>query len=295
MSSDGRKMFKKTESEMMLYKKKYEDEVVRTKALRKRQRESDISLNEMMKINSNSITRANLVCPLWHEDHPKFVPYWLGFRSYEEFTIYHQCLWPDVSTIVHIKNGTITEFEKSMITKMFFRKGLEFEMIGFIWGRTNIGRYVAQWAPLWGEAGADLSILDINEIILTALTPEDFVNGCTDKVCGLVDGKDFKTETIRLHSGITRAGHSNKVNCSALRALSWILNNGLNVERSEPYLGRASETHIVGVLGSYIGEVPLRKVDKVLYNKMKVSTRERKVRKPVRIENAEKMIASVIL
>ena len=96
-----------------------------------------------------------------------------------------------------------------------------------------------------------------------------------------VDENDFKTETIRVHSGITRAGHSNKVNCSALRVLSWILNNGLNVERSEPYLGRASETHIVGVLGSYIGEVPLRKVDKVLYNKMKVSTRERKVRKPV--------------
>ena len=53
--------------------------------------------------------------------------------------------------------------------------------------------------PPFGRAGANLSILDINESILISLTPEDFVNGSTDKVCGLVDGKDFKTETMRTH------------------------------------------------------------------------------------------------
>ena len=72
---------------------------------------------------------------------------------------------------------------------------------------------VLKYSLLWGEAGANLSILDINESILVSLTPDGFVNGSTDKVCGLVDGKDLKTETIRTHSGITRAGHSNKVNC----------------------------------------------------------------------------------
>ena len=166
------------------------------------------------------ILRSNIVCPIWHEQHSEFFPYWLGFKSYSEFTIYHKCLWPDVNTIVHIKDDFITEFERSIITKIFFRKELEFMMIGHIWGRTNIGQYVKTWAPLWGEAGADLSILDINEVIVISLTPEDYINGCTDKVCGLVDGKDFKTETIRSHSGITRACHSNKVSCSALRVLS---------------------------------------------------------------------------
>ena len=37
--------------------------------------------------------------------------------------------------------------------------------LGWIWGRQNIGRYISKWAPLWEEAGSDLSILDINEEI----------------------------------------------------------------------------------------------------------------------------------
>ena len=293
MSGDARQLLEKSECELELLKKQLCEEIEKNGALRKRKRESDDEMVEMKKIISHSIVRANIVCPIWHENNPKFVHYWLGFKNYKEFTIYHKCLWPDVSTVVHIKDGNITEFEKSIVTKMFFRKGLEFELLGFIWGRTNIGRYVASWAPLWGEAGADLSILDINETVLSALTPDDFINGCTDKVCGLVDGKDFKTETIRIHSGITRAGHSNKVNCSALRVLSWILNNGLNVERSEPYLGRASETHIVGVLGSHVGEVPIRQISKELYTEMKNVNRVREVSIRDTARNVGKMVASV--
>ena len=247
----------------------------------------------MKRIVSQSITRSNIVCPIWHENNPRFVPYWLGFINYTEFTIYHKCIWPDIVTVVHVKDGYITEFEKSMITKMLFRKGLEFELIGFLWGCTNIGRYVNSWAPLWGEAGADPSILDINEDILRSLTPEDFINGCTDKVCGLVDGKDFKTETVRIHSGITRAGHSNKDNCSALRILSWILNNGLNVERSEPYFGRASETHIVERMGSHIGEVPIIKADKALYAEMKKFNHERESSTRRTAREVGKMVAGI--
>lgn len=293
MSADGQKLIKKSVNEVNTLKRQLEEMTEKIRIVSQKKTEILQELDEMKQMMSKSIVRSNIVCPVWHEKNPRFVPYWLGFISYAEFTIYHKCLWPDVSTVVHIKDSSISEFEKSIITKMFFRKGLEFELIGYIWGRTNIGRYVKSWAPLWGEAGADLSILDINEAILIALTPEDYINGCTDKVCGLVDGKDFKTETIRIHSGITRASHSNKVNCSALRVLSWILNNGLNVERSEPYLGRASETHIVQVLGSHIGEVPISECDKVLYHALKKfnHTREFHVRNTV--QNTGRMIASV--
>jgi hypothetical protein len=159
-----------------------------------------------------------------------------------------------------------------------------------MWGRSNIGSYVRKWGPLWGVAGSDLSILDINEEILIALTPEDFKNGCTDKVCGLVDGKDFKIETIRTHSGLTRAIHSNKVNCSALRVLSYVLNNGLNIERSDAYLGRASETHIVQVLGSHIGAVPIRKADKYAYRDM-ISVHKKK---PIPITDSSKNVGLMI-
>lgn len=144
-----------------------------------------------------------------------------------------------------------------------------------------------------GEAGADPSVLEINEDILRALTPEDFINGCTAKVCGLVDGKNFKTETVRIHSGTTRANHSNKVNCSALRVLSWIIDNGLNVERSEPYFGRASETHIVGVLGSHIGEVSIKKVDKEIYTNMKKFDHERDYSEKRSAHEVGQMVAGV--
>ena len=293
MSADGKKLIKKSVTEVNALKRQLEEMTETNRVLSQKKTEILLELDEMKQIMSKSIVRSNIVCPVWHKNNPRFVPYWLGFISYAEFTIYHNCLWPDVSTVINIKDSSISEFEKSIITKMFFRKGLEFELIGYIWGRTNIGRYVKSWAPLWGEAGADLSILDINEAILVALTPEDYINGCTDKVCGLVDGKDFKTETIRIHSGITRACHSNKVNCSALRVLSWILNNGLNVERSEPYLGRASETHIVQVLGSHIGEVPIRACDKVLYHALKKSNHIRECRVRNTVQNTGKMIASV--
>lgn len=293
MSEDGQKLLKKSVAEVNTLKRQLEEMEKKNKALREKKKEMHCELDVIKQIMSKSIVRSNIVCPTWHKNNPRFVPYWLGFISYAEFTIYHNCFWPDVSTIVRIKDGNISEFEKSMITKMFFRKGLEFELIGYIWGRTNIGRYVRSWAPLWGEVGADLSILDINETILIALTPEDYINGCTDKICGLVDGKDFKTETIRIHSGITRASHSNKVNCSALRVLSWILNNGLNVERSEPYLGRASETHIVQVLGSHVGEVPIRECDRVLYSALKKSNHTRECRVRDTVQNTGRMIASV--
>lgn len=295
MSEGARKILRKTENQVTSLKRQLEEESEKNNLLR----DKNIKVtNEIKGINnmvSRSIVRANIVCPIWHENNPEFVHYWLGFKDYAEFVTYHKCLWPDVDTIVHIKDGHITEFEKSIITKIVFRKGLEFKLLGFIWDRTNIGRYVKSWAPLWGEAGADLSILDINEDILRALTPEDFVNGCTDKVCGLVDGKDFKTETVRIQSGITRAGHSNKVNCSALRVLSWIINNGLNVERSEPYFGRASETHIVGVLGSHIGEVPIRKADKALYTEMKKFDHAREIRVRHTVSEAGLMVAGVTL
>lgn len=293
MSAEGQKLMKKSAAEVNSLKRQLEEVTESHRVLNEKKNDAVAELQTMKKLISKGIIRSNIVCPTWHEKNPNFVPYWLGFRSYAEFTIYHKCLWPDVSTTVDVKSGKITEYEKSIITKMFFRKGLEMELLGNIWGRRNIGRYIKSWSPLWGEAGADLSILDVNETILTALTPEDYVNGCTDKVCGLVDGKDFKTETIRIHSGITRASHSNKVNCSALRVLSWILNNGLNVERSEPYLGRASETHIVQVLGSHIGEVPIRLYDKVLYTAMKNSKRTREESVRDTLKHAGQMIASV--
>ena len=58
-----------------------------------------------------------LLVPIWHEQHSEFVSYWLGFNSYSEFMIYHKCLWPDVDTIVHIKDG----FEDGLVSQSLSR------------------------------------------------------------------------------------------------------------------------------------------------------------------------------
>ena len=124
---------KNLKSQLLMQTKRYDRMIAKKEKV-------DEELRVMKKMNKDCIVRANNVCPNWHEEHPKFGPYWLGFINYSEFIIYHKCLWPDVKTIVHVTDGFITPFEKSLITKMFFRKGLEFKLIGHIWGRTNIPR-----------------------------------------------------------------------------------------------------------------------------------------------------------
>lgn len=104
-----------------------------------------------------SFTRTNITSAEWHKANPKFAHYWLGFKSWGEFIIYHQCLWPTVSVEENKSNNFITDFEQSIITKMYFRKGNEFASLGWMWGRSNIGRYVKTWGPLWGDAGSDIN------------------------------------------------------------------------------------------------------------------------------------------
>lgn len=132
MSADGQKLIKKSVNEVNTLKRQLEEMTEKIRIVSQKKTEILQELDEMKQMMSKSIVRSNIVCPVWHEKKPRFVPYWLGFISYAEFTIYHKCLWPDVSTVVHIKDSSISEFEKSIITKMFFRKGLEFELIGYI-------------------------------------------------------------------------------------------------------------------------------------------------------------------
>jgi hypothetical protein len=290
MDHSQRKLFMSVVNENSSLKRKYAEMEEKYQGLIKSKSKFQHDLEVAETSAMNSFTRKNITSTEWHKSNPKFAEYWLGFHTWGEFIIYHQCLWPTVPVDENDSNSDISDFEQSVITKILFRKGNEFASLGWMWGRSNIGSYVRKWGPLWGVAGSDLSILDINEEILIALTPEDFKNGCTDKVCGLVDGKDFKIETIRTHSGLTRAIHSNKVNCSALRVLSYVLNNGLNIERSDAYLGRASETHIVQVLGSHIGAVPIRKADKYAYRDM-ISVHKKK---PIPITDSAKNVGLMI-
>ena len=65
------------------------------------------------------------------------------------------------------------------------------------------------------------------------------------------------------------------------------------MERSEPYFGRASETRIVERLGSHIGEVPIRRVDKAVYVEMKKFNHERESSARSTAREVGKMVAGV--
>ena len=62
------------------------------------------------------------------------------------------------------------------------------------------------------------------------------------------------------NSGIKRACWSDKVGHSAGRLITWSTPAGLIVEVTPLFLGRATETAVVAVWGSYHGTVPLSKI-----------------------------------
>ena len=62
-----------------------------------------------------------------------------------------------------------------------------------IWGRSSrqISRCIDAWISLWGEAGEDLSILDIDAGFLESTCPQSYKDTKMLKIAALPDGKDF--------------------------------------------------------------------------------------------------------
>ena len=87
------------------------------------------------------------------------------------------------------------------------------ETLALIWGRdeSSISRYIDEFADEWGEAGEDLSILEVSEEFLEATYPQRYREAGLLRVCALPDGKDFMIHTPRSNTVLTRASHSDKV------------------------------------------------------------------------------------
>jgi hypothetical protein len=221
---------------------------------------------EMESIVKSTLNRNSVMDDMWHAQHPKFAPYMLGLPTWAIFKEVHSCLWPEISISMNRScKSNATSFEKSLLTRIHFRKGFEIETLALMFGRdrTTLSKYVAKWAPRWGVAGEDLSILDLTEDILARLLPLDFKRWKHMKDIGaLVDGKDFLSWTLRKHSGLSRAMYSDKSHHSALRVLSWILPCGLNFEHTWLFLGRATEPALVSLWGSLVSKTPLEVVPK---------------------------------
>lgn len=86
------------------------------------------------------------------------------------------------------------------------------ETLALIWGRdqSTVSRCIDEWADEWGEAGEDLSILDISEEYLENTYPERYRAAGLVRVCALPE-KDFMIHTPRGNTVLTRLAYSDKV------------------------------------------------------------------------------------
>lgn len=130
--------------------------------------------------------------------------------------------------------------------------------LALIWGRSQsaISRYLDEWMGKWGEAGEDLSILDINADFLEATCPEKYKAQGLTNVALLPDGKDFMTEVPRAHTMVTRSSWSDKVHHSAVRCISWSTPSGLSVEHTDLFLARCTEKRLVELWGPRLKKCP---------------------------------------
>jgi hypothetical protein len=116
----------------------------------------------------------------------------------------------------------ISPFEQYLIAKMRFKKEYGYSFLGtlFARGRRVIGWYVNRRAVEWGEAGQDITILDLTLEYLAADMPQEYKDSGFDDVGLLVDGKDNNCDTIRKDSSLSRAQYSSKKSCSYVTDLA---------------------------------------------------------------------------
>ena len=212
---------------------------------------------------STGLQRGLILSTKWHTSNPTMCLHLLGFHNFKEYKVYCSCLFPELKmTYGKSQSDAITEWEKCTMIKLRMRRGLTLEVIGAIWNRSRciIGVYIKDWSIRWEVAGSYLSDLDITQEYLDAERPQIFRDADQDRVAILVDGKDFMVDDPKKNSAMKRAMWSDKVHHAAARIITWSTPAGLTVEHSPLFMGRATESAIVSLWGSYHSTVPLSKV-----------------------------------
>jgi len=219
------------------------------------------------------LSRLRLTSTSYHDDHPNDAAYFFGFRSWAETkTWFQQCydlnpdtahqsrILPDVlagkRNLAEVK---MTPFEQFLITTMYMHTDSEQKHLGRIWGvePRSIGRYLDAWAPLIGDVGQQISILDVDVEWCMYEQPLEYDQADAHTVAAVADGKDFESETIRILSAVRKLLFSDKTGGSAVRCMTFSSKIGAVVDHSGLFCGRVSETALVKAMGSLTKEVPL--------------------------------------
>ena len=154
----------------------------------------------------------------------------------------------------------VSKFEWCLVAKIIINCGLPYRTIAYILGLNAENSHVAEkvrwWVDRWGEAGEDLSILDITPEYLEQTCPQAFKDEGLHNDCTIPDGKDFKIYTPKNNTLFTRACYSDKVHASAVRFISWCTPMGLSFEHTNLFLARVSEKALVELWGPRLKKCP---------------------------------------
>ena len=248
----------------------------REEDLQKKQKEADELMEKALKLHQEAtnklqlfiveneaygLTRRGFISKEWHRNNSNAARHFFGFKTFKELVYYLHALFDvlppdDPQTIM--KDTPILPFEKYLMGFMRIHTGMTVESIAAIWGRdgTTTGRIITDAVKVIGDAGKDLSILDITAEYLEKTIPQQYVDEGMERCCAVPDGKDFKIYTTRKNTLYTRASYSDKVHASAVRCISWSTPHGLSFEHTDLFLGRVSEKKLVELWGPRLRKCP---------------------------------------
>ena len=208
------------------------------------------------------LSRLTIMSSEWHQKNRNAANMLFGFPTWLETKIYIKCLFPDVNTTeriyIKVENGQLmcvdklSEFEHCLVAKMFFQCLPKRTSLGAVWNLSNsqIKRILSKWAPRWGMAGEYLSILPMPPEYFEKETPDEYFEEGLEKVCHLMDGKDFLVYVRRKNDPVRRRTLSPKVHACAGRCMTWTTPTGLTFEHTKLFGGRATEVSLVKLWGS---------------------------------------------
>ncbi len=247
--------------EQELQKKQKEAQALMENALRMQQEATSKLQLCIVENESYGLTRRGFVSKEWHRHNPNAARHFFGFQTFKELVYYLHALFdvlPPSRPQEITKDTPIQPFEKYLMGFMRIHTGMTVESIATIWGRKDgtTSEIVTAAVKSIGNAGKDLSILDITEEYLLKTVPQQYVDEGLERCCAVPDGKDFKIYTTRKNTMFTRASYSDKVHASAVRCISWSTPHGLSFEHTDLFLGRVSEKKLVELWGPRLKKCP---------------------------------------
>ena len=215
--------------------------------------------------SAGGLSRLTIFWDEWHDEHDEAAHVLFGYRNWKETKQYLRDYFPDelgpdsawpspiVANLIDsdLKNVPLTQVEKCLLCRMFFhlRDRQKFLALIIDRHRTTVGNVIKEWAPLWGEVGEDLSILDVTEDYLIKEEPDKIAELFLEKIV-FNDGKDWRIGSKHNDNVATKLMYSAKNDCDSARGESWTSAAGLGFEHTRVYGANLSENALQRLHGS---------------------------------------------